>query len=162
MLGAGPARASDLLAKRFACAEYTDTSIRWCDARLFGVVFHGFPIDIDSLKHICVFGLERSRESSDATAHHSVKLRILRPRELGLDGERIELSASNLAAPRVIDDRVAENTIKPADRGFANLTNMIEAPDERFLNDLLGKRGIVYATLDECEKLAMTGDERRQ
>ena len=61
----------------------------------------------------------------------------------------------------MIDDRVAEHLIEPADHRGPDLLDLGEALHEGALQDLLGERAIADATLDEAQELAVVGDQHR-
>src|SRR5689334_21012292 len=158
MLGAGAARAGDLLPQRLPGAEDPHPRVARRYAGLLGVLLHGRVLEIDTLQRLGVLGLERAGESADTPADGVAKLWLLvHSRELG--GHRNELAIARGAAARVIDDRVAENAIEPADGRLPDLTGVLEAAHQRVLHDLLGERAIVHPALHVREKLAVASDE---
>jgi len=61
----------------------------------------------------------------------------------------------------VIDDRIAQHAIEPADRGFAHGVELVHAAHERILENLLRRGAVADALLDECQEVAVIRDQRR-
>ena len=61
----------------------------------------------------------------------------------------------------VVDHRVAQDAVEPGGRRLVALERpeLVEAPDERLLQDVFGDGAVAHALLEEREKVAVIVDE---
>jgi hypothetical protein len=78
---------------------------------------------------------------------------------LELGGEFVQSAVRDRLATLIVDHRVAQHAIEPADDRVMDLVAPVETAHEDVLDDLLGDRAAAHATLDVAEELAVVPDQ---
>ena len=159
VMGAGSARARHLLSESFSGAKDPYSGVVRRDTGGLGVVLDRYVIDLDAPQGVGVFGFQRIGEPSHARAGNACELLIVVAARFELGGKLLQAPIGGGLPPLVVDDRIAKNPIKPADRGLVDLAASREPADESVLQNLLGDRPIADPSLDVAQKLAMVFDQ---
>src|SRR5512140_304799 len=127
VLGAGPARARDLLPERLAGAEHPHAGVTRRDPGRRGVVLHWKTFDLDLAEDVRVLGLQRVCEPRDATARDAGELLAAVRGRLELRGELHQPPVLDGLPALVVDDGIVEDPVEPARHGITHLVHSVQA-----------------------------------
>lgn len=161
MLCAGTTGQQDLAAQSLTGTKDPDCSVIGGHPGFLGKLLHGQPIQLNAPQRLPVLGFEGGDELRDTLANYRPQLRIGLRRSC-LAGRPLERSRCRSLATVVIDDRVAQQSVKPGDRGFsvAQRLNVLQTPGEGFLENILGEGAVPQAPFEERNKCPMIGHQR--
>jgi hypothetical protein len=164
VLGARSARSYDLLPEGFAGTKRAHRRVRARDSALVGKILHRQPIDVDPLEYVGVLGLEVPGQPANTLTDRATKLVARRFVLFHFGSECGEAAARDVFAAAVIDNGVAEQSVKPSDHCLAipQLASPFDALGKRALQQVLGQCTIAHTSLEKREECAVVVHERSE
>ncbi len=161
VLAASSARFDDSLGQGLACAVQSNRGVVHCDARLLRIFGEGLVREVDGPQHAFILGLQSRGELSDASTDNSLDLCLNGLKQVS--GGPLERRSFDALSSSVINQRVAQQAVKPRDRLFLVLDTVgsLDAANERGLQNLLGFLRCGDPWLEESEEAAMILNEHR-
>ena len=118
MLRAGAARLAQTATERFARAVESHGRIVRSDPNVGREATQRATLEIDRANRLAVFRLQRLKDARDTRADGVREVLVSRTLDVDLQRESFECPTCGSMPSTLIDDRVAQNSIKPGDDGL--------------------------------------------